>query len=237
VSAVTAPAETLLELSGIQAGYGEVTVVANLDMSVPKGSVVALIGANGAGKTTLLRVASGLLRPKQGHVRMNGKDVTALTPHQRARMGICHIPEGGGVFHGLSVLENLELLTPPWKTVDISPALEAFPALRDRLKQSAGQLSGGERRMLALARAYLAEPTVVLVDEVSLGLAPLIVDQVFESLAQLAKAGISLVVVEQHVRRALNIADSVYLIERGDLVFSGPPESLKREDLMRSYLG
>jgi branched-chain amino acid transport system ATP-binding protein len=237
VSAVTAPAETLLELSGIQAGYGEVTVVANLDMSVPKGSVVALIGANGAGKTTLLRVASGLLRPKQGHVRMNGKDVTALTPHQRARMGICHIPEGGGVFHGLSVLENLELLTPPWKTVDISPALEAFPALRDRLKQAAGQLSGGERRMLALARAYLAEPTVVLVDEVSLGLAPLIVDQVFESLAQLAKAGISLVVVEQHVRRALNIADSVYLIERGDLVFSGPPESLKREDLMRSYLG
>ena len=193
-----------LELDGITAGYGETTVLRDVSIRIPPKSIVALLGPNGAGKTTLLRVASGLLRPGAGNVRLFGDDVTASTPNQRARKGLCLMPEGHGIFRSLSVRENLLLHTPPWMREEpLERALTAFPALRERLKQTAGNLSGGQQQMLALARIHLSNPRVVLLDEVSMGLAPVIVNSIFQTLTELASTGISVVLVEQFVTRAL----------------------------------
>ena len=233
-----AAAPPVLALAGLDAGYAKTQVLHGVDLEVPAGTVVALIGANGAGKTTLLRAASGLLGPSAGRVLVDGTDVTREKPFQRARRGVCLIPEGRGIFRSLTVRENLELQVPPWlDDTSIDPAIEAFPVLGDRLHQVAGSLSGGQQQMVALSRAYLARPRIILLDEVSMGLAPLIVDRIFESLDQLAATGAALVIVEQYINRVIAMADTAYLLARGEVTWSGPAADLDADVVMANYLG
>jgi branched-chain amino acid transport system ATP-binding protein len=242
-NAVAAPSphastSSVLELRGVSAAYGRATALWSVDLAVEPGTIAALLGPNGAGKTTLLKVASGLMRPTRGSVLIAGQDVTRLSPSRRAKLGLCLIPEGRGIFPRLSVRENLRLHTPPWKTdVSLDEALDAFPVLRDRLGQRAGSMSGGQQQMLALARCYLAQPRIVLLDEVSMGLAPRVVDDIFESLQKLARSGVTLLIVEQFVNRALAMSDTVYLLKRGRVTFSGPPTELDEQDVLKGYLG
>jgi len=250
VSTETAPATeapisarpAALRLDTVTAGYGRTTVLRDVSLTVPAGKIVALLGANGAGKTTLLRVASGLLRPTAGTVSLDGDDVTRTPPNQRVRKGLCLIPEGRGIFRDLTVSDNLRLLTPPWvgaqqRSSAVERALEVFPALQTRRGHLAGHLSGGQQQMLALARCYLAEPRVIMLDEVSLGLAPKVVDEIFASLRALAAAGQTLLVVEQYVNRVLPLADEVVLLDRGQVVYDGDAADLDEETVLGGYLG
>ena len=228
----------MLELRNICAGYGTGRVLENVNLSVPDGAVVALLGPNGAGKTTLLKVMSGLLRPTSGNVLLDGVDVTGASPFELARAGVCHVPEGRGIFPTLSVADNLRLQAP--RSVDrraVELAAAVFPRLEQRRNQLAGTMSGGEQQMLALSRAYVAEPATVLLDEVSMGLAPLIVDEIFRYLRRLASEGISLLVVEQYVARALELADYVYILNRGRIRFAGEPAEVGDQTVLESYLG
>jgi branched-chain amino acid transport system ATP-binding protein len=236
---MTAP---ILELQGVTAGYAGSTVLRDVDLRLEPGRVVAMLGPNGAGKTTLLRVASGLLRPASGTVLVDGHDVTRLGPARRAALGLCLIPEGRGVFAGLTVAENLALQTTGSRSAkprpgDLDGVLEIFPVLGDRLDERAGRLSGGQQQMLALARCYLAKPRAALLDEVSLGLAPRVVDEIFAGLRALAARGIALLLVEQYVTRALAMADAVHLVRRGQVVFTGRPGELDQVALADGYLG
>lgn len=228
----------MLQLKGIWAGYGDVTVLRNVTLSVPAGSVVALLGPNGAGKTTLVRVASGLLRPVDGTVSLDGDDVTGAQPYLLARRGICHVPEGRGVFAGLTVKENLVLHTRAHAPAEaVERAISAFPALGKRLDRLTATLSGGEQQMVAVARAYLADPRFILLDEVSLGLAPIVVDEIFAFLGNLAARGVALLLIEQYVARALKMANFVYLLERGRVAFAGERCELDEEQVRRAYVG
>jgi branched-chain amino acid transport system ATP-binding protein len=198
----TAPPAALvpvLELRGISAAYGQTPILRDISIAVNPGEVVALLGPNGMGKTTTLRVAAGLLAPRKGKVLVAGKDVTRLSPNRRAAAGLCLIPEGRGIFRGLTVAENLRLQVPKGlsATASIDIVVDAFPVLGKRLSQLAGKMSGGEQQMLALARAYVCNPKVVLLDEVSMGLSPLMVDNVFDAITRLTAAGVSLLIVEQ----------------------------------------
>ena len=231
-------ATSMLELRGITAGYGRAIVLRDIDIDVPAGSVLALLGPNGAGKTTLLRVAAGVLPPSAGRVILAGQDVTMRKPFQRARDGICLIPESRGIFPSLSVRDNLRLQVPPWKrNTGYEPALEAFPVLKGRLGQRAGSLSGGQQQLLALARCFLSDPKIVLLDEVSIGLAPRSIDEIFDALLKVSRHGVSLLLVEQYAGRALGIADRVYLLARGTVTLSGLPSELDEGELMRRYVG
>jgi branched-chain amino acid transport system ATP-binding protein len=229
----------MLELHDIVGGYDSTTVLRGVSVSVPAGSVVALLGPNGAGKSTTMRMASGLLRPSAGRVVFDGEDVTRVGPTRRAQLGICHIIEGRSIFPSLTVQENLLLQTPRGvsKAEVLEEVADAFPALATRRRQIAGTLSGGEQQMLSLMRAYLAKPRVVLVDEASLGLAPLIVDSIFEFLGRIAASGVSLLVVEQYVSRALALAETVYLLNQGSIVFGGPVDDLDEEQIFALYAG
>ncbi|HEY1651503.1 MAG TPA: ABC transporter ATP-binding protein [Acidimicrobiales bacterium] len=229
----------MLELRNVSAGYDTGLVLRNVSLTVPQSAVVALLGANGAGKTTLLRVASGQLRPTGGQVMLGGRDMTGQRSEKLARRGLCHVPEGRGIFPSLTVADNIRLQAPPG--VDrrrvLSQATEAFPRLGERMEQRAGTMSGGEQQMLALARAYVCNPKVVLLDEVSMGLAPKIVDEIFVHLRELARTGISLLVVEQYVSRALELADYVYILDRGRLTYVGEPSEISEDTIAHSYLG
>jgi branched-chain amino acid transport system ATP-binding protein len=227
----------VLELAGVTAGYGSATVLRNVSFSVPRATVTAVLGANGAGKTTTLRVAAGLISPKAGQVRLSGVVVNRLPPHRRTRAGFCLIPEGRGIFPNLTVTENLRLQVPPRRPNSIDEALDTFPILRERRNQMAGTMSGGQQQLLAIARAFLAKPDVVALDEVSMGLAPKAVDEIFDSLRALAATGVALVVVEQYVDRALAIADQVVLMDRGTTSFVGPVGDVDPAEIVRSYLG
>ncbi len=227
----------MLELDGICAGYGPHQVLRDVSLAVPDGKVVALLGANGAGKTTLLRVASGLLRPASGQIVLDGEDVTQASAVDLSRRGVCHVPEGRGVFRSLTVRENLVLQARPANDAGLDRVVEAFPVLGARMRQLAGTLSGGEQQMLALSRAYLSNPHIVLLDEVSMGLAPSIVDDIFVFLEQLAGEGAALLLVEQYVARALRLADLVYILNRGRVAFAGEPVELEDDDLFARYLG
>jgi branched-chain amino acid transport system ATP-binding protein len=227
-----------LSLIGVSSGYGSTVVVRDVDLEVQAGSVTALLGPNGAGKTTLLRTASGLLRPRQGQVSIDGVDATRSSASARSAAGLCHIPEGRGTFGSLTVRENLRLLArDQTDAVAVERAVDAFPVLGKKLRQLAGTLSGGEQQMLALARAFVHQPRLVLVDEASLGLAPLVVEEIFESLDRLKDGGASLLVVDQFVGRALALADRVYLLNKGRVVFDGTPALLQGSDLFARYLG
>jgi branched-chain amino acid transport system ATP-binding protein len=228
----------MLVLESVEAGYAGTAVLRGVNLVVPPSSVVALLGANGAGKTTLLRVASGLLHPTGGRVLLDGQDVSRKSPHQLVEHGVCHVPEGRGVFPALTVRENLILQSSPGQETDaVDKAVSAFPKLGQRIGQVAGTMSGGEQQMLALARAYVQSPRYVLLDEVSMGLAPKIVDDIFEFLAVLAEEGASLLLVEQYVTRALEIADYVYLLNRGEVAFAGEPAELDGTDVFLAYVG
>jgi branched-chain amino acid transport system ATP-binding protein len=223
-------------LDNVTAGYGDTTVLRNVSLRVPAGATVALLGPNGAGKTTLLRVASGLLKPWTGRLIIDGADVTAASPHALVGRGVCHVPEGRGVFPSLSVRENLLLQVSAKDADSIGRAVDAFPILGERMSQAAGTLSGGQQQMLALARAYLSNPSVILLDEVSMGLAPKIVDEIFEFLGRLSEAGSALLLVEQYVTRALAVADYVYMLNKGQVTFCGEPGELNDDDVFASYL-
>jgi len=228
----------MLELRGITAGYGSHTVLRDVNLVVPDNSVVALLGPNGAGKTTLLRVASGLLRPSAGRILIDGVDATGWPPHRLSKAGVCHVPEGRGIFRALSVKDNIRLQASDDVDLDPIPAVtQAFPRLGERLTQRAGTMSGGEQQMLALARAYVAGATTVLLDEVSMGLAPKIIDEIFEYLHQLAGQGAALLLVEQYVARALELADFVYILNKGRVQFVGESDELGEEQILASYLG
>ncbi len=227
-------------LRDIDAGYAGAQVLRGAGLTVPPGSIVALLGANGAGKTTLLRVASGLLRPTRGRLLLDGTDVTGASPQKLAAAGVCHVPEGRGIFRSLTVAEHLRLYARDATTSGpeaVARAVDAFPRLGERLNQQAGTMSGGEQQMLALARAYIQQSRFILLDEVSMGLAPLIVDVIFDFLARLAAEGRSLLLVEQYVTRALDVADYVYLLDRGRITFRGEPGELRQEDILAAYVG
>jgi branched-chain amino acid transport system ATP-binding protein len=226
-----------LELDSITAGYGDTTVLRDVDLTLPAGKVVALVGPNGAGKSTTLSVASGLVRPTKGRVLLADDEVTGLAPNVLVRRGLCHVTEGSATFPGLTVADNLRMFAPKADAATVEGVLEAFPRLRERSSQIAGTLSGGEQRMLALARAYLQDPAVILLDEISLGLAPIIVDEIFEHLGRLARGGASLLVVEQYVRKVLAIADLVYVLVRGRIVFAGEPDEVQGSGILEQYLG
>jgi len=227
----------VLELTHVNAGYGATPVLHDVSIQVPPHSIVALLGPNGAGKTTVMRLSSGTIKPTSGQVLFEGRDVTSMSPQRRSKQGVCLIPEGRGIFRSLTVRDNLELFRPRGsRDVPFDQVLEVFPILGSRINQVSGTLSGGEQQMLALSRAFFAKPKVVLVDEVSIGLAPKVVDQIFEILTRLAREGVSLLLVEQYVKRALELANTVYLLNRGQIVLSGTTSEVGYADVADLYL-
>ena len=232
-----APAPTL-ELEGVDAGYGQTTVLRDVSLTVPASAVVALLGPNGAGKTTLLRAVSGFVTVTRGSIRLGGVDITRTKPHRRFAAGLCHVPEGRGVFRGLTVRDNLIMQAPKGHEAEaIARAAEAFPILGQRLGQQAGTLSGGQQQMLAVATAYVRNPSLVLVDEASLGLAPIVVDEIFEFIGQLKARETSLLIVDQFVGRALALASTAYVMRRGEIVYAGGASELLSSDVFDTYLG
>jgi branched-chain amino acid transport system ATP-binding protein len=226
-----------LRLDGITAGYGGTTVLRDLSLTVPTGAVVALLGPNGAGKTTLLRVASGQLRPDSGRLTVDGIDRTGAPSEVLAASGVTLIPEGRGIFRSLTVRDNVRLFAGPRDDAALDRVVAAFPRLGERLDQVAGTLSGGEQQMLALGRAYARPTEVLLLDEVSMGLAPQLVDSIYETLGQLAADGVSLLVVEQFAAKALALADVVYLLAGGRVRFAGEADEVDDAVLQSSYFG
>jgi ABC-type branched-subunit amino acid transport system ATPase component len=228
-----------LQLTGIRAGYGEIEVLHGVDLVVPASSVFALLGPNGAGKTTTLKTVSGRLRTRAGKVHFQGRDVSRWPGEKRARAGLCTIPEGRGVFPNLSVVENLQMWTFRGKVrrreVE-ERAFHQFPILAERRHQLAGTLSGGEQQMLAMSRALSTQPEVLLLDEISMGLAPLIVAELYEVVARLAATGIAILVVEQSVRTALSVADRAAVMANGRVVMTGTPQEVA-ESVFDVYLG
>ena len=228
----------MFQLDHIVAGYGDAPVLRDVSLIVPDGAVVALLGPNGAGKSTTLRVASGLLQPTSGRIRMDEDSLSGKAPDVFARRGVCHIPEGRGIFGSMTVQENILLQAQPGEEeVALDRAVEAFPRLGERMSQRAGTMSGGEQQMLAVARAYVTKASLVLLDEVSLGLAPKIVDEIFEFLVRIKEDGASLLLVEQYVARALAIADFVFLLDHGEIVFAGETSEVDEGAIFSSYVG
>jgi branched-chain amino acid transport system ATP-binding protein len=217
----------LLELQSISAGYGPFRALFDVSFSIEEGKVLALLGANGSGKTTTARLISGLVPAASGRIVFEGSDITRLKAWQIARRGIIHAPEGRSVFASLTVEENLTLdffrsLGRKGVAGGLARAFELFPRLGERRRQLAGTLSGGEQRMLSLARVLVRPPRLLIVDELSLGLAPIIVDEVYQTLARVRESGTTLLIIEQYVGHALDVADSVVLLQHGEVVYDGP---------------
>ena len=231
----------LLEIVDLRAGYGELDVVHGVSVVVPRGGFVSVIGPNGAGKSTLLRAVYGLAETRGGRVRFEGRDVTALRPHELTRLGLNYVPQLDNVFPSMSVLENLEIGAVPLHSRPperIEAVFEMFPALQARRRQRAGTLSGGERQMLALGRALMPEPRLLLLDEPSAALAPAVVDQLFDQLAAIHRAGIALLVVEQNARRSLGLCDYGYVLDMGRNRFEGRGKELLHDPkVVQLYLG
>lgn len=229
----------VLELEELWVSYGSMRALSGVSLTVPEHTVVALLGPNGAGKSTTLRSISGLVRPERGHIKVSGIRVERRPPHAVARLGVVHVPEGRGIFPSLSVSENLEMVRyATGEDVDpVNDAAEIFPVLGQRRRQTAGTLSGGEQQMLALARGLLARPRLLMVDEISMGLAPIIVGQLFEALKERVAAGTSVLLVEQYVDAALNLADYVYVLDKGRVVDVGESADVREGGLISAYLG
>ncbi len=230
--------DNLLELRDVHAAYERIDVLYGVDLAVPRGSVVALLGPNGAGKTTTLRVAAGLHPASAGDVVIAGRRVNGVRPEELARRGLCLIPEGRGIFPNLSVRENLRMMTYAGSPL---PAIEEvayarFPRLRDRRAQIAGTLSGGEQQMLAMARGLATDPALLLLDELSMGLAPIVIEELYEIVAQVAGQGTSILVVEQFASTVLGVADYAAIMVHGRIAKAGRPDELE-EVLSTAYLG
>ena len=231
----------MLRLDNVHAFYGPVQVLFSIDMEVKDGEIVALLGTNGAGKTTILRVISGVMKPALGDVIWNEESIKGMRPPEVLRRGVVQMPGGRGVFPGMSVQENLEVAGFSFGRDNarlrsrIEAVLEFFPLLAERRRQVAGSLSGGQQQMLTLAKSFIVEPKLLLVDELSLGLAPKIVEELLEIIRRLNREGVAVVLVDQHVDLALSIASRAYFLERGEIQFSGPSKRLRgRDDLFRS---
>jgi branched-chain amino acid transport system ATP-binding protein len=233
----------LLEVSGLDVHYGGIHALKGVSFSVDQGQVVTLIGANGAGKTTTLRAISGLVKPSKGTVKFNGRAITGMPAHQIVALGLAHAPEGRGIFANLTVEENLQMGAylrndPAGVAKDTRHALELFPRIAERMHQNAGTLSGGEQQMLAIARALVAKPKLLLLDEPSLGLAPQIVQLIFKIVKSIAAEGTTILLVEQNAHQALRVAHTAHVLEVGALVTSGAAAELARDDKIRkAYLG
>ena len=230
--------EPLLQLRGVRAGYGAIEVLHGVDLTVPAGGVVAVLGPNGAGKSTMMRVVAGLHTPTDGDVILGGRRVNGADPVALARAGLCTIPEGRGVFPNLTVKENLQMVTyrgMSRKAVE-ERAFSYFPRLSERRTQMAGTMSGGEQQMLAVARAIASDPSMLLLDELSMGLAPLIVDQLYEAVRTISADGVTILVVEQFAAAVLDVADTAAVMVNGRVVLTGTPKEVEA-DLGNVYLG
>ncbi len=233
----------MLEVKDIEVYYGAIHALKTLSLTVEQGSIVTLIGANGAGKTTTLKTISGLLRPRSGSVHFKGKDITRTSPEKIVGMGISQVPEGRRVFPAMTVLENLEMGSYLRRDKDgIARDLEnvfvRFPRLKERMKQVAGTLSGGEQQMLAIGRALMARPELLLMDEPSMGLAPLLVKEIFAIIKDINEKGTTILLVEQNAHMALSIADKAYVVETGKIVLQGSAKELLNSDqVKKAYLG
>ena len=234
---------SLLELDTVHAGYGAIEVLKGVSLHVDEGEIVTLIGANGAGKTTTLMTICGVLQPSRGRVRFMGRDLARLPAHRIVELGIAQSPEGRKIFPRLSVLENLEMgaftrRDPDGVRKDIDRVFELFPILAERRGQPGGTLSGGEQQMLAVGRAMMTRPKLLVLDEPSLGLAPLIVKKIFDVIAELNREGVTVLLVEQNARMALELANRAYVVEGGRIVLSGTGDELLGNDQVRqAYLG
>jgi len=235
--------ETILELKDLSVSYGNIAAVQKLSMTVHKGEIVTLIGSNGAGKSTTLRTISGLLRPRSGDVVFEGKKINGIPGHEVVKLGICQSPEGRKIFQRMTVSENLDLGAYTRKDTDAiaedrENVLELFPRLRERINQKAGTMSGGEQQMLAVARALLGKPRLLLLDEPSMGLAPVLVDVIFETIGRIREQGVTVLLVEQNALAALEIADYAYVLESGRLNLQGEASKLLDDpSVTAAYLG
>jgi len=233
----------LLDVAGLCAGYGDVPVLRGIDLLIPAGSITALIGANGAGKTTLLRTISGIIPTEAGTIRYDGQDIVGMPPQDIVRAGLVQVPEGRRLFSEMTVFENLLVGSSSpaarrKRDENLAMVLELFPRVRERRAQRAGTLSGGEQQMVAIARALMASPRLLLLDETSLGLAPIVVDEIFVSVRRLAAQGLTILVVEQNTALALEVADHGYVLEQGRFAIEGPAASLMADPRVRqAYLG
>ena len=233
----------ILEVRGIHSGYGDVQILNGCHLSVEEGKLTALVGANGAGKTTLLRTVMGLIRPVRGEIKLGEKDITHLSAHEKAEMGLILVPEGRQLFTTMSVAENLEMGATPKRArhqvqANLEKVYALFPRLKERLNQKAGTLSGGEQQMLAVARGIMAEPVVFMIDELSLGLAPAMSMQLLEALVLLKRTGLTLLLVEQNVQMALAICDYAYVLSQGQTELEGTGRELAQNEEVRvAYLG
>lgn len=232
---------SLLEVDDIEVRYGAIRALKGVSFEVNEGEVVALLGANGAGKTTTQKTVSGMMRPSVGEIRFDGQRIDGLPAHDLINLGICHVPEGRRVFPLMSVAENLDMGAFRFKRADpevLARCYEYFPRLSERRAQTAGTLSGGEQQMLAIARALMGKPRLLLLDEPSMGLAPLIVRQIFDIVREINATGVTVLVVEQNAAQALALADRGYVLETGELVLSGSGKELLADDRIRAaYLG
>ena len=231
----------MLEIKNLTVGYGAINALHGISLSVKAGAIVTLIGSNGAGKTTTLKTVSGLLKPRAGTIFYDGRDIAGLPPHEVVRRGLAHVPEGRMIFANLSVRENLEMgaylvRDKQQERAELEFVFATFPRLQERERQMAGTMSGGEQQMLAMARSLSVEPAALLLDEISMGLAPLIVDELYALVATVAAEGVAILLTEQFARAALEVADHVVLMSQGRVVASGTPDSLP-DDLAATYLG
>ena len=233
----------ILEIENIHTYYGHIHALKDVSLAVEKGEIVTLIGANGAGKSTTLKTVSGLLRPRQGSVRFQGEDLTRYPPHEIVGKGVVQVPEGRRIFGRLTVLENLEMgafsVSDRRRThKNLSRVFSLFPRLEERIHQVAGTLSGGEQQMLATGRALMSDPRVLLLDEPSMGLAPVLVDSIFDTIRQLHAGGTTILLVEQNARMALQTASRGYVLQTGAVVLSDTAERLRQNEMVRqAYLG
>jgi branched-chain amino acid transport system ATP-binding protein len=234
--------QPMLEVEDVHTFYGQIHALRGVKISVGQGEIVTLIGANGAGKTTTLKTISGMLHARQGAVRFEGEDITAAPAHELVEKGIGHAPEGRRIFPRLTVLENLQMgaFSRPKANIqpDVDRVFALFPRLQERTSQLGGTLSGGEQQMLAIGRALMAQPRLLLLDEPSLGLAPILVAQVFQTIREINGQGTTVLLVEQNALQALSIADRGYVLQTGEVVLTGSGESLKQNETVRkAYLG
>ncbi|MES0139084.1 ABC transporter ATP-binding protein [Mesorhizobium sp. RSR565B] len=236
-------ANRLLEVNNVEVAYGDVGALWGVSIHVEPGSIVAIVGANGAGKTTLLKTISGLLKPKRGEIFLSGALLAGKAPEEIAKMGIAHVPEGRGLFRQMTVLENLELgaFQPKVRKrfkQSLEKAYTLFPRLKERAGQKAGSLSGGEQQMLAIARATMSDPSLLILDEPSLGLSPIVVQQMFALIETLHKQGVTILLVEQNIHQALKVADYAFVLKTGELAMQGTgAELIADPEIQKAYMG